>query len=191
LASGPSLTASDVDKCRGETVFCVNDTYRLAPWGSVVYACDPEWWDAHDERVKADFKGQAWTQSEKAARKYALNRISGFSLPGLSRDSSFIHFNNNGGAQAINLAVNFGARELILLGFDMMTDGARSHFFGNHTGRLQRPSDYDDWVKKFDKIAADARDMGVKIINCSRRTALKCFPRRDLDEVLSGATWST
>ena len=48
VASGPSLTAEDVDYCRERAaVIVVNDNYKLAPWADVLYAADPEWWDLH------------------------------------------------------------------------------------------------------------------------------------------------
>jgi hypothetical protein len=107
------------------------------------------------------------------------------SLPGLSRDPSTIHFNKNSGAQGLNLLVNWGFREIGLLGFDMQKTGGRAHFFGDHPAGLRKTSPYNDWRSLFVRIAADAKDMGVKVANCSRETALTCFERMTLEDFLA------
>ena len=89
----------------------------------------------------------------------------------------------NSGYQAINLAFHFGAARIVLLGFDMQRTGGQMHWFGNHPGKLHVPSPYKDWVLRFNQLAADLRDAGVEVLNCSRETALECFERVPLESI--------
>jgi hypothetical protein len=83
---------------------------------------------------------------------------------------------------AICLAYLFGARRIILLGYDMSRapDG-KNHWFGNHPTPLSNSSPYGTFAKRFPPLADDLRKAGVSVTNCSARTALSCFPRADLE----------
>jgi hypothetical protein len=77
-----------------------------------------------------------------------------------------------------------GAKRIVLLGYDMSKDGPRSHWFGQHPGQMEMPSPYAVWIAKFEQLAADCERSGIKVINCSRRTALPYFERMPLEWVL-------
>lgn len=97
-----------------------------------------------------------------------------------------IHQGGNGGYQATNLAYLWGARAIVLLGLDCgMGAGGVAHWHGNHTGKLSNPnqSTLDTWRGKFATLAKDLQKDGVPVYNCSRQTALECFPRHSLEEV--------
>lgn len=104
-------------------------------------------------------------------------------MSGLGRDC--LHYGNNSGYQAINLAYLFGAKRIILLGYDMHAIGPR-HFFGEHPGSLSSGSDYADWIPRFNQLAADLKSEGVEVINCTRSTALHCFPELSIDVIRRG-----
>ena len=130
--------------------------------------------------MRKRFAGELWTQDKATADKHGLNWIQGYHNPGLSDNPDFIHYNSNSGAQAINLAVLWGAKRLLLVGFDMKTDKGKRHWFGDHPGHLHKASDYADWLRKYEVIARDLKKMGVECINCSMNSALECFEKRPL-----------
>jgi len=183
IASGPSLTVEDVASLKGQRVICINDNYRLAPWADVLYASDPTWWEWHAERVKL-FKGRKITQDKEAAEKYDLEYIESREGDGLSRDPAYIHRGSNAGIQAINLAYHFGARRIVLLGYDMQATGGKSHWHGKHPGESNDYSPWHKWVWRYDPVAKDAQAMGIEIINATRETALTCFSRKPLSSLL-------
>lgn len=150
-----------------------------------MYACDPQWWDVHASEVLANFPGEKWTQDGPTAKKHGLNHIPGAHNAGLSLRKELIHFNANSGAQAVNLAVLWGARRLILVGFDMKLAGKTRHWFGDHPGALNKPTDYPDLIAKFKRIADDLKSLGVEVWNTSMESALPWFPKKPLDELLS------
>lgn len=193
LASGPSLSREDVERCRESptTVICVNDTYRWAPWADYLYAADAGWWDWHIKQVRETFCGQLYTIPNAAVDRYGLNWIQdavdadGVSPPGLGREQ--IHHGSNSGYQAVNLAYILGADRILLLGYDMKPapDGT-THFFGDHPPELRRNSPYGQFFEAFETIDPDT--YGVEIINCSRDTALTCFPRLPIADALHADT---
>lgn len=187
IASGPSLSQSDVDACRGRgKIIVVNDCYRLAPWADYLYACDCDWWRIHINDVRATFQGELWTSNHATApspaqtaciEELGLNWLPGHSHPGLGRDC--LHYGENSGYQGINLAYLFGAKRITLLGFDMAPapDG-RLHWFGDHPAGLNNGPSFSQVIGHFGQLAADLASEGVEVVNASRRTALRCFPRR-------------
>ena len=163
----------------------------MAPHADVLYACDARWWNHHGEDVCRSFGGERWTHQNAdtpdgdqiaAAKRWKLNMMPGRSNPGLGRD--VMHFGDNSGYQAINLAYLWGAGRIILLGYDMQRTGGRAHFFGDHPGKLNSGTDYTGFAPNFRQLAADLRAEGVEVINCTRETALNCFPRAALADVL-------
>lgn len=180
VASGPSLTKKDLEYCHGKAkIYVVSDVYKIAPFADVLYSCDESWWDFHSGAF--DFGGAKWTLTKSAADKYGLNFINCIYGAVWSNKPEFIASGGNSGFQALNLAVIHGATEVILLGYDMQATGGQRHFFGDHPPGLHRPSNYLGWVKNFVR-AAD--QIPVPVINCSRETAIPCFPRRELRDVL-------
>jgi hypothetical protein len=153
-----------------------------------MYACDRAWWKVH--KGCPNFKGEKWsshgdkTYNNKleTAEAYGLELVHGRRGKCFSLDPTYIHYAGNSGFQAINLAILFGYTMLPLVGFDMRV-GAKAHFFGNHPRGLANRNPYDAWLGRY-KLAAKALPPHIKIINCTPGSALKCFPRADLSEVL-------
>lgn len=185
IASGPSLTLDDalLTHGRGRTI-AVNDAWRLAPWADILYACDKRWWSHHIVEVRSRFRGRLVTINEPAAGEYGLELWRSADAKGLSREPGLLHEGLNGGYQAINLAYLEGATEIILLGYDMAVgDDGRTHFFGDHPGNLQAESPFADFLVCYARIRP--ADYGIRIINCSRKTALTCFEQESLESALS------
>jgi hypothetical protein len=116
------------------------------------------------------------------AAKYALTLVRGYTAEGFSYDQRQIHYGQNSGFQAINLAILFGARRIVLVGFDMRNIGNKRHFFGDHPKEL-RNTDPSGFVRNFDRAARNL-PVDVHIINATPDSALKCFPSVALDKAL-------
>ena len=76
-----------------------------------------------------------------------------------------------------------GATKVILLGFDMC--GIGTHWFGKHDAQkgLSNNTDYTKYLPAYNSM--NPEKYGLKIINCTRETALRCFPRMTLKDALS------
>ncbi len=183
LAGGPSLTQADVDACRGRArVIAVNDAYRLAPWADVLYACDYQWWRWHDG--VPSFTGPKYAIDARARKYPGVHLLQNTGTDGIESSPSGLRTGRNSGYQAINLAIHFGVRRILLLGYDLQRTGGRSHWFGDHPHG--QPS-LGLFIPAFVALSKTLRDLGVEIINCSRETALTCFPRQPIEVALSTA----
>ncbi len=92
----------------------------------------------------------------------------------------------NSGFQAINLAAQFGASRILLVGFDMSL--ARGvHWHGLHPRGLNNPSPANiaRWRRVLDAAAPAYAAAGVEVINCSAESALTAYPKRSLREALA------
>lgn len=178
-ASGSSLKQEDVDAIRGKgIVVVINNTHELAPWANILYACDIKWWKAYPEALK--FKGR------KISIKYEHEDVELFEsnekLNGLGE--KLIHCGGNSGYQAINLAYLLGAKEIVLLGFDMQRTNGKGHWHGEHVRGLTNQTNYNIWIGHFRILAIHLKNKGIKVYNCTRDTALECFERKKLSEIL-------
>jgi hypothetical protein len=175
IASGPSLTEEDCETVRksGHTTIVTNTTFRLAPWADVLFGFDSRWWRSHPEAL------------EFAGRKISASRIAGnLGIETVFCSNWFRAFGNSG-ACAISLAVAGGAAKIVLLGFDcsIAPDGKR-HWHGDHPKELSNCQSLSAWPKRFAMAAAEAKKAGVPVLNASRRTALTCFDRAELESAL-------
>jgi hypothetical protein len=85
------------------------------------------------------------------------------------------------GASAINLAALFGAKEIIVLGMDMV----QGRWVAKHPTMPVIP----DWhfglhLEGLQRMAPELKRDGVRVINCSPISAVKDFERRPLKEFL-------
>jgi hypothetical protein len=181
VASGPSLTVEDVEFVRGKArVIAVNTSYRMAPWADVLYACDARWWKWH--KGVPEFEGLKFTLTSPVWQGVRLLKNTG--AAGLEVKPHAIRNGRNSGYQAINVAFHLGAKRILLLGYDMQRGpGGKSHWHGEHP-MVQR-SPFSSFVQMFDTIVDPLKKHGVEVINCSRETALKCFPRMTITEALA------
>lgn len=90
----------------------------------------------------------------------------------------------NSGYQAINLAYQFGAAKIILIGYDMQHTGGKTHWHGDHPKGLTNAQGIEGWRKCFTPLAEDLAAIGVDVVNCSNETALTCFRRSTLQAEL-------
>lgn len=192
LATGPSLTAADVHRCRGRaTVIVVNDAHRLAPWADVLYSSDRYWWGFHQGVPDfAGYKAGIEVSPGRAPREL-LTRVPGIAIyrnagpDGLENAPDGLRTcGANSGGAALNLAVHLGARRVLLLGYDMGDVTGRGHFFGQHPEPIRGRHNFPTWRRAFQTMAAPLAAAGVEVLNCTRRTSLEAFPCVPLDEAL-------
>ena len=105
----------------------------------------------------------------------------GASKRGLGEDR--VHFGGNSGFQAINLAYLWGAKRIVLLGFDGKAVGGKDHWFGQHPQGLTQVQPYSLWLDHFPQLAYDLKREGVEVINCSPDSAITCFKGADIETV--------
>jgi alpha-glucuronidase len=92
----------------------------------------------------------------------------------------------NSGFQAINIAAQFGASRILLIGFDMHA-AAGVHWYG-HNGwhNASNPSDYNyiHWRQALTKQSRVLGGMGIDVVNGSQGSALTCFRSSSVERTL-------
>lgn len=143
---------------------------------------DRAWWKEYAGGIDGQF--ELWTTTREAARVYGLNCIGGETGGGISKRPGHIKRGGNSGFQAVSLALHFGAARVILLGYDMQFTSGQMHWHADHGNGLGNPvlQKMKGWHQHFAELA---RQSAVPIVNATRQTALKCFPRLDLLESLA------
>jgi hypothetical protein len=181
-ASGPSM--KPLDPVPGWSCMVVNNTWKLAPWADVLYAGDPNWWEAYGHEVK-HWRGVKYTRHLRSAARYGCEYVRRIRKgEGLCTQPMVIHSGGNSGYQAVNLAYHLGARRIILLGFDMHRRNG-GHWFGEHQNMLSAPINHiKEWVRLFRPLARDLANMGVEVINATPGSDLDCFPKMSLAQAL-------
>ncbi len=186
VATGPSLTQDDVTFCQGRgRVVAINDAYKLAPWADCLYATDAKWWHWH--KGVPEFAGVKWSMRHGAWNGHSVKYpdvqlLHNTGPDGISDHPGGLKNGRNSGYAAINLAYLYGANRIVLLGYDMQPVKGRSHFFGEHPNGQKSP--YQQFRARMASIAKALKKRGVPVVNCSRNTALTCFPKSDLRATL-------
>lgn len=161
LASGESISRELVARVRHLPCIAVNDAYTLAPWAFALVGGDAAWWRAHPEAFA--FAGDRWCASP---------------YPG-TQTLRALPPHTNSGLHALDRAIRYGARQVLLLGVDL----CGKHFFGDHVAPLKNADAvrFELFRKQF---AAYPVPKGVDVVNCSPSSSLHCFPKCTLDEAL-------
>lgn len=193
IASGPSIAGADVEivdqaaergACR---VIAVNDGWASTRSASILYAADAKWWKAW--KGCPTFTGRKITQNREGGRECA--KEFGLECVHIQPDGETPSFDpkeiGNGwhsGFQAVNIAALMGSREIYLLGFDCQRGiTGKRHWFGDHPPGLNVDSPYPLFVAAWATAAPLYEAAGVRIVNCSRRTAITSIPRQRMETV--------
>jgi len=186
IGSGPSARKEDIDRLRWRCrALVINTTYQLAPWADVLYACDGKWWDWHKGAV--EFKGLRVTWDGPAAKRYGLHRID-LVLDGkdenvLSRTPGLLARGSNSAYQALNLALQFGARRIALLGVDFYGQRWHGAHLNGRAGQSQKT--LARWRDIFDAAAPTIGTFAAEVVNLSAESTLTAYPKMSVDEMLA------
>ena len=161
----------------------VNDNWQRVPTAKVCYGADRKWWDRNHDRVPGHMVRYS---AEQCPSEYGVTQVEGEHRAGLCTDPWKVYYGENSGHQAINIAYHLGATDVALLGYDMQYTGGIAHWFGDHQG-LNNPSENHlaRWAIMMETMAKDCIREGMRVTNCSRDTALTCFPRMEISKWLT------
>lgn len=183
IASGESLIQEDVNFVRNRAkVITVNTSFRVAPWADAHYSSDRDFWFSYIEEMRATCKGEFWSGDADLKGTDLYRCPFDKARRGLSTEPGILAWGGNSGYCAVGLAYQFGAARVVLLGYDMQ---GSTHWHGEHPAHIRKPFNFPFWLQEFEKLARDAKRVGLEIVNCSRATALDCFPKHTLQEVFT------
>lgn len=186
VASGPSAIGQQIALARGRCkTIVINNSWRLAPWADVLYASDAEWWQSGNGEGFGALKVSR-SNHPGVEKVWLRSAAGGWCNRILMDEPGEIGAGGSSCFQALNLAVQFGARRIALVGCDARIDLGK-HWHGDHGGALKNPVQQtaELWVKSFDAAADDLAELRIDVTNCSPVSAITRYPKRSLSEWLS------
>lgn len=186
VASGPSAKNVEASELQGRTkVVAIKKSFDLVPFADAVYGCDFPWW--RSVQGLPNFTGLKLCYDARASafgcRKVDITLKQDGLLFG---PTGHVGSGGNSGFQALNLALQFGASRVLLIGFDLHDRGG-VHWYGrNNAVGMSNPgeSNFRRWRSAFDGAAPVLAARGVEVVNASPASDLKAFPRRGVAETL-------
>lgn len=199
VGSGDSLSDAQVALVRkritDDAIRCIaiNNTAWRIPEAHVIYACDSAWWRCRDEATGKKYAQlvaelcpniERWS-CDTQCKDFGCNIIPAKGGRGISpMDDPKIMRGSAGGTQAVGMAIKWGAKHIVLIGFDAKRGSTgKAHYFGDHDAKqLPNPQPMAAWAKEYDELAAPAEKMGIRIAQCSLSTATTKLIRSTLEE---------
>jgi hypothetical protein len=191
IASGPSAKKAGIDLLQGRArVLAINESWQLAPWADALYGCDGRWWRWRGGVPK--FKGLKIGYDFDSNEFAEIHRIV---IPDRKCDTilleplGHIGAGGNSGFQALNLVAQFGARRILLVGYDMRVD-LGAHWHPPHYPPLSNPHPNDNlprWRKAIDGAQKCFSALGIEVINCSAVSLLREYRKATIAEVMQWA----
>lgn len=135
----------------------------LAPWAHALVAQDRGWWRMHPKA------------KEFAGRKFSTNKIEGAEDVERIEPDSLVSSQSSSGCLSLIVAQRvFGATQIELHGFDMHG----THYFGPYTGQLRNTpvTRFEEFQNQFAAIGRHFAKIGVRVVNRTPGSALRCFP---------------
>jgi len=163
----------------------LNDAYLRAPHADILYFCDLHWWQVNEWQVRNAFFGKWIVTLENVIS--GVRRLRNTGPIGLETDPCGVRHGSNSGYQAINLAYHLGAKEIVLVGFDMQTVNGRSHWRtrnGDNEDKEQRVMK-NVILPKFQTLQKPLELARVRVVNATPGSALTLWPIVDPQNLLS------
>jgi hypothetical protein len=169
-------------------VIGVNNAFKFGSWVDVCWFGDLKWWNWHQEEL-FNFPGLVMTCNENAELKGEpwLKKLRRARIPksqGIVTTPAQVCWNACSGNSAINLAVLFGVKKIVLLGFDMKFIGEKEDKNWHDAHKESKHDPFRRFINVHKLIAEDAQKLGVEIINTSLESALNVYPKKRLEEVI-------
>jgi hypothetical protein len=200
LAGGPSLHTMNVNSIKtipGLRYIAINDSWRLMPEARL-YFCDAQWWTAqiaYNRRTRDNqtsfhdliYKGFWITGAPGFETHPQVHSLKLTGERGLETDPGGLRHGSNAGYQAINLAVHYGAKRILLLGYDMRVVNGRTHW---HDEQREPAGSFKTVLEKsmlphFSSLVEPLADLGVEVVNVTPGSALTYFRQSTLESELA------
>jgi hypothetical protein len=169
----------------------INMSYKIGTWIDIIFFGDNNFFFQNKDEL-AKFSGIKISCHNEVEKypwvKYLAKDSRG---RGITDNPKMVCWNNNSGAAAISVAVNAGAKRVLLLGFDMKIGESNMQHWHDLYGkgectdlrRIQKLP-FDRHLRGFAEIKKDAKKRGVEILNISPSSAIEEFPKLSLKELI-------
>lgn len=182
----PLIYSPYLEPIHNEHVIAVNMAYQMGPWIDMMFFGDSKFWKLQKDGI-LNFAGLRITCAIEGRKYQRLKyvRKNGSKPSGITEEPTMVSWNLNSGAAAINLAIHTGVKRIILLGFDMNLDKEQNqHWHKVYAGNKRTvQSVFRKQLIGFPAIAADAKRLGVEIINANPNSKINDFPKMNFKDI--------
>jgi len=179
IGGGPSLKGFDWSKLSGKNVIAVNRAFEVLGSAQTIYFSDLRFWNWYS-RDLIKHPGVKITGDKRILDANVVNyKFTG--TKGLDTTPKCLRSGNSSGYAAINLAVHMGAKNIILLGYDMEYVGKVTHW---HDGYSTRPGKIHKMLPYFSTLVEPLKELKIDVTNTNLKSSINCFPKASFDEVL-------
>jgi hypothetical protein len=185
IGGGPSLKNFDFRSLAGSRTIAINKAILFNPQADVLYWTDVRFYTWYKNQID-NYKGLKFAL--KAGSQYSddVKVLKKGKAHGIELDTQTLAHGNNSGYAAINLAYHLGAKRIILLGFDMGSDGSATHFHDGYPTKTAGDRIFHDkFLPGFKQLKSELKGTGVTVLNASPYSKLTVFPKITLEQALS------
>jgi hypothetical protein len=202
LCGGPSLEGFDFNRIRNEKTIGINKSFSQFDT-TICYAMDQRFYDSITYPNRADQESvalhNAWLRfpglkaflkvNEKTKLDPNVYYVEAIKKRLVSLDiSQGIYAGGNSGFGGMMLAIALGSRQIYLLGADLKVDEKRKKTHWHEGYKKQKIENLvkvlKAFKKEFEHFAEAIRELGVEVVNLNPDSALECFPKKDIREVI-------
>jgi hypothetical protein len=202
ICGGPSLEGFDFSLIQNEKIIGVNKSF-VQYNSTVLYAMDQRMYDSVTYPNRKDEKSiqlhKQWLQYsgikiflknkgkwEFDPSVYVVNNIEKQTVSFDLKQG--IYGGNNSGFGAMMLAIALGVKQIYLLGCDMSIDRERKKTHWHDGYNHQKIETWDNilpkFIEEFTHSAGSILAQGISVINLNKNSALNCFPKADIRDIL-------
>lgn len=185
IGGGPSLDGFNWNSLGGKRTIAINKAILSYLTASALYWTDSRVYGWYKQDIDK-FKGLKYTIRHHATYPADIKVLRKSNKFGLEEAKDALCHGNNSGYAAINLAYLMGAKKIVLLGYDMHNDGARSHYHEGYPVPATGDNIYrDQFIPGFGILAGLLKEKKVEVYNASLKSSLTVWPRISLEQALS------
>ena len=181
VGTGPSLEGFDFSLLDGEDSIAINHSVRFFEPTYVFWA---------DNKLPSELTEAILNSGASRYTTDKKNSIPDTTIVGTNGGPSNdlddgLFYVQNSGLAALNLAILLWYNPIYLLGLDMGSDNVKTHFYPDD--RWVPNCVYEYQAKFYDYFHHERYKMDMPMVyNCSPVSKIKCFPFKDIREVLDG-----
>ena len=189
----PDVYSPYMSALHDKHVIGINVAYQLGDWMDMVFFGDGGFFLKYQERLAKFPKLKVSCSPKTNDVPWVKYLFRDHKHPrGITSNPKAVSWNGNSGAAAISVAANAGAKRIILLGFDMkVNDRSDQHWHdeygrsaGKGTEHRAKKLPFHKHLRGFPAIADDAKRRGIEILNASPESAIECFRKVSVKELL-------
>lgn len=187
IGGGPSVAHTDCSDLPGRIIACNEAGLTVRPDADILFFADRRWHEWNRNRLRLYRGPRLVTVSEiKNAGDARIHRLFRAKV-GMNPRTTLSTRTHKlagwcSGGLAINLAYLLGAREIVLIGFDMNDEG-KSNFHQKHKHPPKEGRRAGKFIPGIEAMAPGLRKAGVIVINCTPGSKLTCFPIMSLAQL--------